>query len=113
MPNTYFGLRQVVFRPVICRGQPQSEPGTGCGTPSVTSTGLPLGALYTRRAAIRRILGGAANDLLMAERIVSGRLTQDLYSAQPTGDPVPTAALLVHHLPRFARSMDRHRLRLA
>lgn len=89
MPNTYLGLRQIVLRPVICRGQPQSEPGTACGTPSVTTTGLPLGALYTRRAAIRRILGGAAKDLLIwLTAIVTGHLTQDLYSAQPTGNAV-------------------------
>ena len=31
MPNTYFGLRQIVFRPVICSGQPQSEPRNGLG----------------------------------------------------------------------------------
>jgi hypothetical protein len=31
----------------------------------VTTTGLPLGVLNARRAAIRRILRGAADDLLM------------------------------------------------
>jgi hypothetical protein len=42
MPNTYLGRRQPVFRPVICSAQPQSEPGTGCGTPIVSTTDFPL-----------------------------------------------------------------------
>ena len=97
MPNTYLGLRQVVFRPVICRAQPQSEPGTAWGTASVTTTGLPLGALNTRRAAIRRILGGAANDLLIRlNGIVSGGGAESLYAVQPVREPVPTAAGQVH-----------------
>jgi hypothetical protein len=65
-----------VFRPVICRAQPQSEPGTGWGTPIVSTTGFPLGALNTRRAAIRRILGGAAKDwLIHVSEILSGGAT--------------------------------------
>src|SRR6185436_20621312 len=59
---------------VTCSGQPQSEPGTGCGTPIVSTTALPLAEWNTRRAAIRRIVRGAAKDLLItAERILSGR----------------------------------------
>src|SRR6185436_8378411 len=79
MPNTYLGLRQVVFRPVICRAQPQSEPGTARGTPSVTTTGLPLDVLNTRRAAIRRMVGGAAKDLLM--RLSADRISPPLEQA--------------------------------
>jgi hypothetical protein len=37
----------------------------GCGTPIVSTTGLPFGSLYWRRAAIRRITRGATNNLLM------------------------------------------------
>src|SRR5438552_718312 len=96
MPNTNLGLRQVVFRPIICREQPQSEPGTAWGTPSVTTTSLPLGALNTRRAAIRRILRGAAKDFLIRlSGIVSGCVAQGLYSVQPAGDVVPTGDVLV------------------
>jgi hypothetical protein len=68
MPNTYFGRRQLVFTPVICSAQPQSDPGTGGGTPSVSTTGFPLGDWNTRRAAIRRMVRGAAKDLLMRSR---------------------------------------------
>ena len=85
MPNTNLGLRQVVLRPVICRAQPQSEPGTAWGTPSVTTTGLALGALNTRRAAIRRIVGGAAKDLLIPMgEMVSGRGAESLDAAHRT-----------------------------
>jgi outer membrane protein assembly factor BamB len=53
-----------------------------------------MGALNTRRAAIRRILRGAAKDLLIRlSAMVSGRLTQDLHSAQPIGNAVPVMAL--------------------
>src|SRR3989442_15806275 len=88
MPNTYLGLRQVVFRPVIWSGQPQSEPGTGWGTPSVTTTGLPLGALNARRAAIRRIVRGAAKDLLMRlSEILSGSAAKRVYPPFARMDP--------------------------
>jgi hypothetical protein len=73
IPNTYRGRRQLMFNPVICRGQPQSDPGTGWGTPIVSTTGFPLGNWNTRRAAIRRIVRGAAKDLLMGlSEMVSG-----------------------------------------
>jgi hypothetical protein len=65
MPNTYFGRRQLLFKPVICSAQPQSDFGTGVGTPSVSTTALPLGKWNTRRAAIRRIVRGAAKDVVM------------------------------------------------
>src|SRR5829696_8759920 len=74
MPNTYFGLRHIVFRPVICKGQPQSEPGTARGTPIVRTTGFPSANWNTRRAAMRPIVRGAANDvLILLSGIVSGR----------------------------------------
>src|SRR5258706_6143096 len=63
MPNTYLGRRQPAFRPVISSEQPQSEPGTGCGTTIVSRIGLPSGDWNTRRAAIRRIVRGATKDL--------------------------------------------------
>lgn len=73
IPNTYLGRRQLVSRPVIWSAQPQSEPGTGRGTPSVSTTGFPLADWNTRRAAIRRIVRGAAIDLLIRPGgIVSG-----------------------------------------
>src|SRR5690606_35355383 len=97
MPNTYLGLRQVVLRPVICRAQPQSEPGTAWGTPSVTTTGLPLGALNTRRAAMRRIVRGAAKDLLIRpSEMVSGGGAECLDAVQPALDTVPTGVGQVH-----------------
>ena len=76
MPKTYLGRRQPLSRPVICSAQPQSEPGTGWGTAIVRTTGFPLGDMNTRRAAIRRMVRGAANDLLIAaerDRIRPGR----------------------------------------
>ena len=74
MPNTHLGRRQPAFRPVICSEQPQSEPGTGCGTPIVSTIGLPLGDSNTRRAAIRRIVRGATKDLrIWLDGIVSGQ----------------------------------------
>jgi hypothetical protein len=49
------------------------------------TTGLPLGALNTRRAAIRRILGGAAKDLLIRlGGIVSGGGAESLDALQQT-----------------------------
>jgi len=41
------------------------RPGTGRGTPIVKTIGFPLGDRNTHRAAIRRIVRGAAQDLLM------------------------------------------------
>jgi hypothetical protein len=38
----------------------QSDQWTGCGTPIVSTTGFALVAWNTRRAAIRRIVRGAA-----------------------------------------------------
>ena len=73
IPNTYRGRRQLVFNPVICRGHPQSDPGTGWGTPIVSTTGFPLADWNTRRAAIRQIVRGAAKDLLIRlSEMVSG-----------------------------------------
>ena len=46
MPNTYLVCRHPVFRPVIWSAQPQSEPGTGCGTPIVRTTGFPIDDMY-------------------------------------------------------------------
>ena len=98
MPNTYLGRRQLVFKPVICRAQPQSEPGTSWGTPIVSTTGFPLGDLNTRRAAIRRMIRGASKDLLIwLSRMVSGHAAQRLYPLQPVGDLVPTGENLAHH----------------
>src|SRR5712664_2940347 len=91
MPNTYFGRLQVVFRPVICSGQPQSEPGTGWGTPSVRTTGSPLADWNTRRAAIRRIVRGAAKESLMDE-MLSGSATKRLYLVQPVRYVLATGA---------------------
>src|SRR4029077_17843719 len=94
MPNTYLGRRQRVFRPVICSAQPQSEPGTGWGTPSVRTTGFPSRDWNTRRAAIRRIVLGAAKDLLMrASEILSGR-PRSASDAKPIRDAVRTGASL-------------------
>ena len=111
MPNTYFGRRQVLFRPVICSAQPQSEPGTGWGTPSVRTTGFPLGDWNARRAAIRRIVRGAAKDLLIRlSGILSGRAAQSLDSMQPAGNVVPTGAVLVHQASSsHAQAKDVHR----
>jgi len=65
MPKTYLGRRQPLFSPVICTAHPQSEPGTAWGTPMVSTTGFPLADWNRRRAAIRRIVRGAAKDLLI------------------------------------------------
>jgi len=63
----------MVFNPVICRGQPQPDPATGWGTPIVSTTGFPLADWHTRRAAIRRIVRGAAKDFLIrVSKMVSG-----------------------------------------
>src|SRR5712691_8054618 len=96
MPNTYLGRRQLLFSPVICRTQPQSEPGTGWGTPIVSTTGFPLADRNTRRAAIRRIVRGAAKDLLIRlNGIVSGCVAQSLYSVRQLVNVVPTGFVLV------------------
>jgi hypothetical protein len=88
-----------MFSPVICTAQPQSEPGTGWGTPIVSTTGFPLAEWNTRRAAIRQIVRGAAKDLLIRlSGIVSGCVAQGIYSVQPAGDAVPTGAVLVHQV---------------
>src|SRR5438067_728861 len=98
MPNTYVGRRQVVFSPVISSRQPQSDPGTGCGTPIVSTTGFPLANWNARRAAIRRIVRGAAKDLLMRlNAILSGGGAQGFYAVQPAGETVPTGSVLVQH----------------
>jgi hypothetical protein len=53
----------------------------------------------TRRAAIRRIVRGAAKDLLIRlSEMVSGGGAECLDAAQPVLDMVPTDAVLVHHL---------------
>lgn len=107
MPNTYPGRRQVVFRPVICYGQPQSDPGTGCGTPIVSTTGFPLADWNTRRAAIRRIVRGAAKDLLIRlSAIVSGSGAKSLYAVESKGDSIQHYAGTQAHRPiafNFAR----------
>jgi hypothetical protein len=107
IPNTYRGRRKLVFNPVICRAQPQSDPGTGCGTPIVSTTGFPFADWNTRRAAIRRIVRGAAKDLLIRlSEMVSGGGAECLDAAQPVLDIVPTGNVLVHH-PSLACSHER------
>ena len=111
MPNTYLGRRQVVFSPVICNGQPQSDPGMGCGTPMVSTTGLPLADQNTRRAAIRRIVRGAAKGLrIWLSAMVSGgggvpsiRFSQAAIRFQPTlVRSTPIGACQVASSARFA-----------
>src|SRR5260370_158467 len=87
MPNTYLSRRQLLFSPVICRAQPQSERGTGWGTPIVSTTGFPLADWNTRRAAIRWIVRSAAKDLLIRlSGIVSGQATPRRFSLHPERD---------------------------
>ena len=91
MPNTYRGRRRMLSNPVICSGQPQSDPGTRCGTPIVSTTGFPLDDWNIRRAAIRRIVRGAAKDLLIRlSEMVSSGAAEGVDAAQPVPDVVPT-----------------------
>jgi hypothetical protein len=91
MPNTYLGRRQLVFIPVICSGQPQSEPGTGRGTPIVSTTRCPLADSNTRRAAIRLMVRGAAKDSSF-EFVGCGHSRGDPQRNPPHGVPQVLAA---------------------
>jgi hypothetical protein len=54
----------------------------------------------TRRAAIRRIVRGAAKDLLIRlSEMVSGGGAEGVDAAQPVPNLVPTGAVLVHQPP--------------
>ena len=66
-------------------------------TGASSTTGFPLADWNTRWAAIRRIVRGAAKDLLIGlSGIVSGRTAQSVYSMQRAGNVVPTGARLIH-----------------
>jgi hypothetical protein len=51
-------------QPCDLHSAPQSEPGTGCGTPIVSTTDFPLAEWNTRRAAIRRIVRGRSEGFV-------------------------------------------------
>jgi hypothetical protein len=64
----------------------------------VSTTGFPVADWKTRRAAIRRIVDGAAKDFLIRlSEILSGSVSKPVYPADPAHDLIPTGVVLVHH----------------
>jgi hypothetical protein len=98
IPNTYRDRRQLVFSPVICTAQPQSEPRNSLRHANREHDRLPVGRWNTRRAAIRRIVRRSEGFAHRAAEIVSGG-AQGLHTGQPAGNAVPTRAGLVHRPP--------------